>query len=62
MTQDEMRRLIADAGYRPVLRRTLYDACPEACCRAPIPVPKPIGVGHPVLAAGGDLDAGLASA
>ena len=62
MTQDEMRRLIADAGYRPVQRRTLYDACPEACCRAPIPVPKPIGVGLPVLAAGGDIDAGLASA
>ena len=40
MTQDEMRRIIADAGYTPVQRRTLYDACPDACCAAPIPAPR----------------------
>jgi hypothetical protein len=40
MTQDEMRRLIADAGYTPVQRRTLYDACKGFCCTSPIPVPK----------------------
>ena len=37
MSQDEMRRIIADAGYAPVQRRTLYDACPDPCCAAPIP-------------------------
>jgi cyclic dehypoxanthinyl futalosine synthase len=40
MTQDEMRRLIADAGYEPVQRRTLYDACKDFCCTSPIPVPR----------------------
>ena len=60
MTQDEMRRIIADAGYTPVQRRTLYDACPEPCCTAPIPQPKAARAGLPVL--GADLDAGLASA
>ena len=60
MTQDEMRRLIADAGYEPVQRRTLYDACPDACCASPIPTPKPAAAGLPAL--GADLDAGLASA
>ncbi len=40
MTEPEMRRLIADAGYEPVQRRTLYDACPDACCAGPIPEPK----------------------
>jgi cyclic dehypoxanthinyl futalosine synthase len=40
MTQDEMRRLIADAGYEPVQRRTLYDACKDPCCTSPIPVPR----------------------
>ena len=40
MTQDEMRRLIADAGYEPVQRRTLYDACKDPCCTSPIPVSK----------------------
>src|SRR5512146_3202225 len=43
MTRIEMRRLISDAGYAPVQRRTLYDACEEACCRAPIPLPKEKG-------------------
>ena len=37
MTQDEMRRIISDAGYTPVQRRTLYDACKEACCRGADP-------------------------
>ncbi len=39
LTQAEMRRLIEDAGYRPVQRRTLYDACWDACCTSPIPEP-----------------------
>ena len=51
MTQDEMRRLIADAGYEPVQRRTLYDACKDSCCTSPIPVPKPRGATLPVPAA-----------
>jgi len=59
MTQDEMRRVISDAGYTPVQRRTLYDACRDACCRAPIPKPK-APTGLPVL--GADLDSSLASA
>ena len=60
MTQDEMRRLIADSGYEPVQRRTLYDACPDACCAAPIPAPKARVLS--LAAAGGNLDDGLASA
>ncbi len=40
MTAPEMRRLIADAGYEPVQRRTLYDACKDACCAGPIPQPR----------------------
>jgi cyclic dehypoxanthinyl futalosine synthase len=40
MTQADMRRIIADAGYEPVQRRTLYDACPESCCAGPIPQPR----------------------
>jgi cyclic dehypoxanthinyl futalosine synthase len=40
MTQADMRRIIADAGYEPVQRRTLYDACPESCCAEPIPQPR----------------------
>ena len=59
MSQDDMRRVISDAGYTPVQRRTLYNACPDACCRAPIPKPK-AAAGLPVL--GGDLDSSLASA
>jgi hypothetical protein len=60
MTQPEMRRIISDAGYVPVQRRTLYDACPDACCAAPIPVPKSAGESLPAL--GADLDSSLASA
>jgi hypothetical protein len=60
MTQDEMRRVIADAGFTPVQRRTLYDACTEACCTGPDPEPKPRSAGLPVL--GADLDSSLASA
>ena len=55
-----MRRIISDAGYTPVQRRTLYDACQESCCRAPIPKPKAHAAGLPVL--GSDLDSSLASA
>jgi cyclic dehypoxanthinyl futalosine synthase len=59
MTQPEMRRVIEDAGYTPVQRRTLYDACREPCCTGPIPEPKP-AMGLPVL--GTALDSSLASA
>ncbi|MBC8646215.1 MAG: dehypoxanthine futalosine cyclase [Thermoanaerobaculia bacterium] len=62
MDQAGMRRLIAEAGYEPVQRRTLYDACSEACCAAPIPTPRnaasaPLAVGVP-----GTVDQGVASA
>jgi cyclic dehypoxanthinyl futalosine synthase len=40
MTQADMERIIADAGYTPLQRRTLYSACREACCTGPLPVPK----------------------
>jgi cyclic dehypoxanthinyl futalosine synthase len=60
MTQEEMRRLIADAGYEPVQRRTLYDACKDPCCASPIPEPKARGAVLPV--AGSALDNNLASA
>jgi cyclic dehypoxanthinyl futalosine synthase len=60
MTQEQMRRLIADAGYQPVQRRTLYDACTEPCCSGPLPTPG--GRGTPLAAAGTDLDPALASA
>jgi cyclic dehypoxanthinyl futalosine synthase len=60
MSQDEMRRVIADAGYTPVQRRTLYDACKEPCCTGPIPTPKAGPSDLPVH--GADIDAGLASA
>jgi cyclic dehypoxanthinyl futalosine synthase len=60
MTQPEMRRLIADAGYRPVQRRTLYDACSDACCTGPIPEPKSRTGVLPVV--GAALDSGIASA
>ncbi|HKF41615.1 MAG TPA: cyclic dehypoxanthinyl futalosine synthase [Thermoanaerobaculia bacterium] len=60
MTQEEMRRLIADAGYEAVQRRTLYDACKDFCCTTPIPEPKPRGAMLP--AASSSLDNNLASA
>jgi cyclic dehypoxanthinyl futalosine synthase len=60
MTQEEMRRLITDAGYEPVQRRTLYDACQDPCCASPIPVPRPRPVMLPT--AGSALDNNLASA
>jgi cyclic dehypoxanthinyl futalosine synthase len=60
MTQEEMRRLISDAGYEPVQRRTLYDACPDLCCSSAIPEPRS---GPPArLPLAGDLDSSLASA
>ena len=62
MTQEEMRRLIADAGYEPMQRRTLYDACPDFCCTSPIPKPKaPLGAALP-SAGKADIDSSLASA
>ncbi len=60
MTQEEMRRLIADAGYEPVQRRTLYDACKDLCCATPIPLPKAKAPMLPI--AGSALDNNLASA
>ncbi len=60
MTQEEMRRLITDAGYEPVQRRTLYDACRDLCCTSPIPVPKAKAPVLPI--AGSALDNNLASA
>jgi cyclic dehypoxanthinyl futalosine synthase len=60
MTQPEMRRLIADAGYRPQQRRTLYDACKDSCCAAPIPQPKDRPAALPVVA--GTLETEVASA
>ncbi len=60
MTQEEMRRLIADAGYAPVQRRTLYDACQEPCCTGPIPVPKATAPMLPIAAS--DVDSSVASA
>jgi cyclic dehypoxanthinyl futalosine synthase len=66
MTQEGMRRLIAEAGYEPVQRRTLYDACPDSCCSAPIPVPRAAlpAAGLPVVApsAKAAVDGGVASA
>jgi cyclic dehypoxanthinyl futalosine synthase len=61
MTQEEMRRLIADAGYEPVQRRTLYDACADFCCTSAIPTPKAGGAGLPVLGSSA-LDSSVASA
>jgi cyclic dehypoxanthinyl futalosine synthase len=62
MTQQEMRRLISDAGYEPVQRRTLYDACREACCTAPIPIPRQRMGALPSLGTSDALDPSLASA
>jgi hypothetical protein len=62
MTQSEMRRLISDAGYEPVQRRTLYDACKEACCAAPIPKPKEHATALPTLGSAPTLDTSVASA
>ncbi len=60
MTQENMRRLISDAGYEPVQRRTLYDACHHFCCTSPIPRPKATKAMLPT--AGEALDSGVASA
>jgi hypothetical protein len=61
MTQPEMRRLIADAGYEPVQRRTLYDACRDVCCTSPIPEPKAKGAAA-LSAWTGPLDESVVSA
>jgi hypothetical protein len=62
MTQSEMRRLISDAGYEPVQRRTLYDACRDACCAAPIPTPKEQAAVLPTVGSASTLDTSVASA
>jgi cyclic dehypoxanthinyl futalosine synthase len=61
MTQPEMRRLIADAGYEPVQRRTLYDACRDVCCTSPIPEPKAGGAAE-LTASTARLDESVVSA
>ncbi|HEY7574225.1 MAG TPA: CofH family radical SAM protein, partial [Thermoanaerobaculia bacterium] len=60
LTLEQLRHLIEDAGYTPVQRRTLYDACREPCCTSPIPAPKARPAPLPTLGTG--LDAGIASA
>jgi cyclic dehypoxanthinyl futalosine synthase len=64
MDQEGMERLISDAGYTPVQRRTLYDACRDSCCTGPLPVPKAKrSAPLPVLKTPvGDIDDGLATA
>jgi cyclic dehypoxanthinyl futalosine synthase len=63
MDQKGMERIIADAGYTPVQRRTLYDACPDPCCAGPLPIPKKKQAELPVLnASPGDIDDGIATA
>jgi len=73
MDQAGMERIISDAGYRPVQRRTLYDACREPCCTGPLPVPKakhaamlPVAAGAlstlPVRNPDKDIDDGVATA
>jgi cyclic dehypoxanthinyl futalosine synthase len=60
MTREELCRLIRDAGYEPVQRRTLYDACSDFCCTSPIPEPKAgARPGLPVLPG---IDSSVASA
>jgi cyclic dehypoxanthinyl futalosine synthase len=61
MDQGGMRRIISDAGYQPVQRRTLYDACQDVCCTSPIPAPKARAAGLPVHEAA-RLDSSIASA
>jgi cyclic dehypoxanthinyl futalosine synthase len=60
MSQNDMRRIIADSGDEPVQRRTLYDACKDFCCTSPIPQPKAQLAAPPVQ--GADVDASVASA
>jgi cyclic dehypoxanthinyl futalosine synthase len=63
MDQEGMRRLIAEAGYEPVQRRTLYDACPDPCCAAPIPEPRSRAQAAALpSAAARTVDQGVASA
>ena len=62
MTQPEMRRLISDAGYEPVQRRTLYDACRDACCSSPIPEPKERTGARLPTAGSVELDSSIATA
>jgi cyclic dehypoxanthinyl futalosine synthase len=61
MDQDGMRRILSGAGYEPVQRRTLYDACRDLCCTSPIPAPKARAAGLPVHD-GESLDSSVASA
>jgi hypothetical protein len=64
MDQAGMERIIAEAGYRPVQRRTLYDACQDPCCTGPLPIATARrGTELPVLKSPvGDIDDGIATA
>jgi hypothetical protein len=63
MDQEGMERIIADAGYTPVQRRTLYDACSDPCCTGPLPVAKGKKAPLPVHQRDtGDIDDGIATA
>jgi len=65
MDQAGMERIISEAGYRPVQRRTLYDACQDPCCTGPLPVPRVPFADSPELPsmpASRDIDDGIATA
>jgi hypothetical protein len=63
MDQAGMERIISEAGYTPVQRRTLYDACSDPCCSGPLPVAKARLTELPVLNSPvGDIDDGIATA
>jgi cyclic dehypoxanthinyl futalosine synthase len=62
MDQQGMERIISEAGYTPVQRRTLYDACSEPCCTGPLPVPKARRTELSVHSSSGDIDDGIATA
>ena len=62
MDQQGMERIISEAGYTPVQRRTLYDACSEPCCTGPLPVPKGRRTELSVHSSSGDIDDGIATA
>ena len=63
MDQEGMERIIADAGYTPVQRRTLYDACSEPCCTGPLPVARKRAAALPAhRSPSGDIDDGIATA
>jgi len=63
MDQAGMERIISEAGYTPVQRRTLYDGCKDPCCSGPLPIAKARRMELPVLKSPvGDIDDGIATA